>query len=284
MAGFFRTFVYVLVVSVFHLRSVVASATTSNSAVATHKFRQSKSRARSKKARAKDDDDDDDESASSLSDDPLLAKDTADEASLHDAQQATLRQALLSSSTAKSSGKKSSKGEDKDDDDDKDDESDDESDDDSDDDSDDETKVASKWTIHENTPRLEAIRLRNVELDILIADIKNQEAFHKKVDNDVLQVTRETETNNLGPFLGSMWKEMRMFASPFYLQHLEEEKAALAAEEKKLRGEAHPCIHDEKTPKVIEEAPNVHAHAGGASVAPSLLLIIAAVSSVFALH
>lgn len=230
-----------------------------------------------------DDDDDDDESASA-------------EASLHATQQETLKQALLASNSAvvAKQGELANASDDHDDDqsdnDDDDDEESGSGDDDDDDDGeydessdsdDNKDAVASKWTAHENTPELEAIRLRIAELNILIADIKNQEAFHKKVDEDVKQVSTETETQALGPFLGAMWKEMRMFASPFYLQHLEEEKAALQEREKKLRGEAHPCIDKQKEPKIVQQPEPIKA--AGVSMVPGTLVIASVVVAFFRL-
>jgi len=70
-------------------------------------------------------------------------------------------------------------------------------------------------------------------------------SFKAEVDNDVMLVANETQTQALAEFLGDMWKEMRMFSVPFYKKHLKEELEKLKAEEAKLQ----KTIADEKAGK-----------------------------------
>merc|ERR1711988_844838 len=52
-------------------------------------------------------------------------------------------------------------------------------------------------------------------------------AFEAELNQDMSMVANETEAKHLASFLGNMWKEMRMFASPFYLGYLEKKVSAL---------------------------------------------------------
>merc|ERR1712078_796354 len=55
------------------------------------------------------------------------------------------------------------------------------------------------------------------------------------IDAHAKAVANETQAVVLGVYLGDMWKEQRMFASPFYQEHLMERKAGIKAEETRLR-------------------------------------------------
>merc|ERR1711939_215964 len=53
-----------------------------------------------------------------------------------------------------------------------------------------------------------------------IESIGDSVAFEAELKEDMKQVSNETQAKSLASFLGNMWREMRMFASPFYLQYL----------------------------------------------------------------
>merc|ERR1712139_226728 len=75
--------------------------------------------------------------------------------------------------------------------------------------------------------------------------LQDDHSFHAEVDSDVELVANETQTHALADFLGDMWKEMRMFAVPFYKKHLKEKLEKLKAQEAKLQQE----VADEKAGK-----------------------------------
>merc|ERR1712193_307077 len=60
-----------------------------------------------------------------------------------------------------------------------------------------------------------------------ITAIGDSVAFEAELNQDMSMVANETEAKHLASFLGNMWKEMRMFASPFYLGYLEKKVSAL---------------------------------------------------------
>merc|ERR1712146_833818 len=67
-----------------------------------------------------------------------------------------------------------------------------------------------------------------------ITAIGDSVAFEAELNQDMSMVANETEAKHLASFLGNMWKEMRMFASPFYLGYLEKKVTALDAKIAKL--------------------------------------------------
>jgi len=60
-------------------------------------------------------------------------------------------------------------------------------------------------------------------------------AFDSNVDNETAHVANETQAKALAGLLGTMRKEMRKFASPFYLEHLISEQKLLKAAEIQLQ-------------------------------------------------
>merc|ERR1712224_861573 len=62
-------------------------------------------------------------------------------------------------------------------------------------------------------------------------------AFEAELKEDMKQVSNETQAQSLASFLGNMWREMRMFASPFYLQYLNKKVGALDKKIAKLEQE-----------------------------------------------
>merc|ERR1712023_254149 len=60
-----------------------------------------------------------------------------------------------------------------------------------------------------------------------IVELGDSAGFEAELNHDIKMVANETEAKHLASFLGNMWKEMRMFASPFYLKYLEKKVGAL---------------------------------------------------------
>ncbi len=52
--------------------------------------------------------------------------------------------------------------------------------------------------------------------------LNDRKAQKKEIDHNVASVATETRSQSLANFLGDMWKDMRMFATPFYKEHLAE--------------------------------------------------------------
>jgi hypothetical protein len=68
-------------------------------------------------------------------------------------------------------------------------------------------------------------------------DLEDVEKSHRMIDQSVKAVEKETQSPAMASFLGDMWKEMRMFAQPFYQEHLEEERAKLEKKQPQLSSE-----------------------------------------------
>lgn len=77
-----------------------------------------------------------------------------------------------------------------------------------------------------------------------------QALFDSKVDAEAKTVAGETQTKALASVLGSMRKEMRKFAAPFYLEHLVDEQRQLKAAELQLEAELDSA--QGKTGKMME--------------------------------
>lgn len=67
-----------------------------------------------------------------------------------------------------------------------------------------------------------------------IANLSDQVQSDKEIDSQAAQVATETDSTAVGGMLGSMWKDMRMFAVPSYAKHIEEELHDLEHEQQKL--------------------------------------------------
>lgn len=68
-----------------------------------------------------------------------------------------------------------------------------------------------------------------------LAKLDDDKGFQKNVRSKVRTVANETQSLHMAKMLGEMWKEMRMFASPFFKEHLKEKQAKLIQEEKVLQ-------------------------------------------------
>lgn len=79
--------------------------------------------------------------------------------------------------------------------------------------------------IEANTARQDGIK-REIEA------LENND--NADLDTAVEKVQNETHSVHMAAFLGEMWKEMRTYATPLYIEHLEEETMTLAKENRRL--------------------------------------------------
>merc|ERR1711907_47836 len=63
------------------------------------------------------------------------------------------------------------------------------------------------------------------EINAQIKDFQN--VASPVIRANVKAVNNETESSTVGTYLGDMWKEMRQFSAPFYLEHIMERRARL---------------------------------------------------------
>lgn len=84
---------------------------------------------------------------------------------------------------------------------------------------------------------------RQQALEEQVRYLNDQDALDNMVDAHVDVVSGETQSHATAEFLGDLWKEMRLYAAPFYEEHLEEELAMLKHRESEMRtslGETSP--------------------------------------------
>eukprot|EP00747_Dinoflagellata_sp_TGD_P163163 gnl/TRDRNA2_/TRDRNA2_181543_c0_seq1.p1 gnl/TRDRNA2_/TRDRNA2_181543_c0~~gnl/TRDRNA2_/TRDRNA2_181543_c0_seq1.p1 ORF type:complete len:213 (+),score=89.07 gnl/TRDRNA2_/TRDRNA2_181543_c0_seq1:66-704(+) len=81
-------------------------------------------------------------------------------------------------------------------------------------------------------------RAEQAQIKQQLAMLQDESGQNKQVDDTVKVVADETQSKALAGFLGDMWKEMRMFASPFYKEHLEEKLIQLHEQERELEDKA----------------------------------------------
>jgi len=75
------------------------------------------------------------------------------------------------------------------------------------------------------------------ETDVRLKAITDKEAAEVMIQGHETVVANETQSAGLAMFLGGYWREMRMFAKPFYKEHLEEKQDKLAKEQVKLEAD-----------------------------------------------
>merc|ERR1719240_903039 len=75
---------------------------------------------------------------------------------------------------------------------------------------------------------------RQAEIAAAIAEQGNDTDFDRRGDEQAGTLAAETQTKALASVLGTMRKEMRKFASPFYMEHLITEQRQLKATELQL--------------------------------------------------
>ena len=120
--------------------------------------------------------------------------------------------------------------------------SDDDDDDDDDNDDDDEKKDPQNVRdAHEKVMDAEKALYANLhevaDAKLKLVKLADRKAQKDEVDENVAQVAKETQSSSLASFLGDMWSEMRMFARPFYKEHLEEKIEDLNEDRPKLEEE-----------------------------------------------
>jgi len=84
---------------------------------------------------------------------------------------------------------------------------------------------------------------KQAEIGAEIADTENHRDFEASVNSQVTVVANETQSQALADFVGDTWKEMRMMATPFYKEHLQEEVHHLKKQEVAL---AELADHEQK--------------------------------------
>jgi len=88
---------------------------------------------------------------------------------------------------------------------------------------------------------LEAAMKYRATLQHSVDNLGDNVAFEAMLNQDIKQVSNETQSKHLANFLGGMWREMRMFGSPPYVEHLEKKIKGLdgkiATLEKKVESE-----------------------------------------------
>jgi len=73
------------------------------------------------------------------------------------------------------------------------------------------------------------------EIEVRLNAITDNEAAEAMIQGHETVVANETQSAGLAMFLGGYWREMRMFAKPFYKQHLQEKQEKLVREQKQLQ-------------------------------------------------
>lgn len=76
---------------------------------------------------------------------------------------------------------------------------------------------------------------QQTKINSLIWQMQNETTFQGQVDEEAKALASETQAQALATMLGGMRKEMRKFASPFFLEHLYSERQRLKEEEKELQ-------------------------------------------------
>lgn len=82
-----------------------------------------------------------------------------------------------------------------------------------------------------------------------VKSLENQAARNLEVDKKMKLVANETNTPKLATFLGDMWKDMRKFAVPFYLEHIRNLTVGLKKQEKVLEKQYDEATEDLKEVK-----------------------------------
>lgn len=74
-----------------------------------------------------------------------------------------------------------------------------------------------------------------MKAETLLRSLNDKAAQEHEIQSHVDDVASQTQSKALAKFLGDMWKEMRLFAKPFYKEHLEEKLEDLHEASPKLR-------------------------------------------------
>jgi len=85
--------------------------------------------------------------------------------------------------------------------------------------------------------RLQDNLYQQTKINSLIWQMQNETTFQGQVDAEAQALASETQAQALATMLGGMRKEMRKFASPFFLDHLYSERQRLKEEETELQAQ-----------------------------------------------
>lgn len=85
--------------------------------------------------------------------------------------------------------------------------------------------------------RLQDNLYKQAKISTLIAEFENETDFQSRVDAGAERLATETKAHALADMLGGMRKELRKFASPFYLEHLDSERRRLKSAEQVLQAD-----------------------------------------------
>lgn len=80
---------------------------------------------------------------------------------------------------------------------------------------------------------------QQVATHVELQELDDDAATTAKIESSVAVVTQETQSPAMAKFLGNMWKEMRMYAKPFYKEHLEDKLEDLGEDSPELQSDFH---------------------------------------------
>merc|ERR1719277_359593 len=75
---------------------------------------------------------------------------------------------------------------------------------------------------------------RRGQIGIELRKLDDESSSKKDIDTSMQAVAQETNSKAMADLLGDMWREMRMFATPFYEERLDEELVNLEHQEPAL--------------------------------------------------
>merc|ERR1719277_1975457 len=76
---------------------------------------------------------------------------------------------------------------------------------------------------------------RRVQIGLELRKLDDETSSKKDIDISMEAVAQETNSKAMANLLGDMWREMRMFATPFYEERLDEELLNLEHQEPQLQ-------------------------------------------------
>lgn len=101
---------------------------------------------------------------------------------------------------------------------------------------------------------------QQVATHVELQEVDDDAATTAKIESSVAVVTQETQSPAMAKFLGNMWKEMRMYAKPFYKEHLEDKLEDLGEDSPELQSDFHNAqsaltTYEEDSKPAPEEEP-----------------------------
>jgi len=98
------------------------------------------------------------------------------------------------------------------------------------------------------------------ELNDKVKHLSDEDKSDQEVDSSAALVSNETQSPAMAHMLGSMWKEMRMFETPSYAEHVEEEIRHLKHEQHELEAKLHKENEEHEGHEEHEEHKNHNDH------------------------